>query len=92
MASYWGEAVQRSRNIERPRRVSLDLEAIMMIEGERVKITVLDISRTGLRLRLPEPVFAGETYELELGRSGFVGIEICWCQGCEAGAVFLDLK
>ena len=92
MASFWGEAVQKDRVIERPRRVSLDLEAFMIIEGERVKITVLDISRTGLRLRLPETVFVGEIFELELGRSGFVSIRICWCEGCEAGAVFLDLK
>lgn len=92
MATGWGEAVHQQNGAGRSRRVSVDLESSMVIQGEQVKVTVLDISRSGVRLRLREPVFVGEVHELELGRSGFVEIQICWCRGFEAGAIFLDLE
>ena len=92
MASIWGGAAHQQSGVERQRRISVGLDSSMVIQGERVKVTVLDISRSGVRLRLPEPVFVGEVHELELGRSGFVAIQICWCRGSEAGATFLDLE
>ena len=78
--------------VERATRIGLGLRRWMvMSSGERIKVTVLDMSRQGVRLEVPEPVFVGETVELELGRSGYAKVTICWSRGSEAGGTFLDM-
>ena len=55
-------------------------------------VTVLDLSRSGVRLQVPEPIFVGETLELELGRSGYAKVNICWTRGDEVGCTFMDME
>ncbi len=62
-----------------------------MSSGERISVTVIDISKTGVRLRVPEPIFVGEVVELELGRSGYAKVVICWSQGSEVGGSFAHM-
>jgi hypothetical protein len=62
-----------------------------MSSGELISVTVIDISRTGVRLKVPEPIFVGEVVELELGRSGYAKVIICWSQGSEAGGTFVGM-
>lgn len=52
---------------------------------------MLDISREGVRLQVPEPIFVDETLELELGRSGYAKVTICWSQSGEVGGTFVDM-
>lgn len=81
------------RAFARPARVRLDLPTSLVdSSGARIKVTVLDISRTGVRLKVPEPLFVGETVELELGRSGYAEVTICWSLGSEAGGTFVDME
>ncbi|NJC05975.1 hypothetical protein GGQ97_001768 [Sphingomonas kaistensis] len=77
---------------QRPTRIALGLEASLVIAGEHLTATVLDISHRGVRLRVSEALIVGETVELELGRSGFVMVRISWTNGNEVGGVFLDLE
>jgi hypothetical protein len=77
----------------RDRRVTLNIDAHLVdCTGERVKVTVLDLSQGGVRLQVVEPLFVGETIELELGRSGYAKVVVCWTQGNEAGGTFLEMR
>lgn len=74
-------------------RVRLEVgTSLIMPSGERIKVTVLDLSRSGVRLQVPEPIFVGETLELELGRSGYAKVNICWTRGDEIGCTFVDME
>lgn len=76
----------------RPVRVRLDLEtSLILSSGESLNVTVIDLSKAGVRLQVPEPMFVGETVELELGRSGFAKVVIAWSKESEAGGSFVDL-
>ena len=76
----------------RSHRVTLNRAAHLIDStGERVRVTVLDLSEGGVRLQVVEPLFVGETIELELGRSGYAKVVICWTQGDEAGGTVLEM-
>lgn len=78
---------------QRSVRVTLALETSLIdSSGERMRVTVLDISKDGVRLRVPEPLFVGEVVDLELGPSGYARVEICWSNGSEAGGTFVDME
>lgn len=76
----------------RERRVTLDLPARLIDStATETKVTVLDLSRRGICLRINEPLFVGETVDVELGRSGFAKVQIMWVAGNQAGGSFLDV-
>lgn len=77
----------------RPIRVRINLEtSLILSSGESLNVTVIDLSKAGVRLQVPEPIFVGETVELELGRSGFAKVVIAWSEESEAGGSFVDLE
>jgi len=79
--------------LARPTRVRLDLQTWLVDSSRaRTRVTVLDISKTGVRLQVPEPLLVGETVELELGRSGYAEVTICWSLGSEAGGTFVGME
>lgn len=83
---------REGQSVERGHRIRLDIDAhVIMASGEAVVATVIDMSRAGVRLKVPEPLFVGEEIELQLGRCGYVRVHICWSEGSEAGGRFLDL-
>ena len=92
MAFEWRTLASEDTLIEEPRRATFDHPSFLIIDGERVTVTVLDITRKGLRLLVPAPVVVGETLELEFGWSGFVRVQICGSEGSEVNALFLDLQ
>lgn len=76
-----------------PDPVRLDLETwLITASGERIKATVLDISRTGVGLRVAQPILVGEAVELELGCSAFAKVVICRSQGSEARGTFVGMQ
>ena len=80
-------------NSYRDRRVTLNLETSLTDStGVKIKAVVVDLSRTGVRLQISEPLFVGETVDLEMGRSGYAKLQILWVTGFEAGGVFLDMQ
>jgi hypothetical protein len=77
----------------RPKRVRLDIEArLICADGEELTVTVIDISKSGFRLRVPESLFVGEQVQLKLGRSGYAAGVIRWIRGDEAGGEFTELS
>lgn len=72
--------------------VQPDLPAWLMISsGKRIGVLVTEISRRGVRLRVPEPLPVGEAVELELGQAGYAIISIGWNRGSEAGGTFIAM-
>jgi len=80
-------------NSYRDRRVTLNLETSLTDStGVEIKAVVVDLSRTGVRLHIAEPLFAGETIDLHMGRSGYAKLQVLWVSGFEAGGAFLDME
>lgn len=76
----------------RDRRVTVNLETSLTDStGVEIKTVVVDLSRGGARLRIAEPLFVGETVDLQMGRSGYAKLQILWVSGFEAGGVFLEM-
>jgi hypothetical protein len=76
----------------RERRVTVNLQTSLTDStGTDIKVIVLDLSREGVRLRVGEPLFVGETVALHMGRSGYARVQILWVAGIEAGGAFLDM-
>lgn len=78
--------------IERFVDEDFDLDAYLIVGGERLRATVIGLTQTDVRLRSPEQLITGEIVELELGGVGYVLVRICWSRGREAGGVFIDLE
>lgn len=84
-----GQAIDRYRG----RRVTVNLETILTDStGVEIKAVVVDLSQTGARLQIAEPLFVGETVELRMGRSGYAKLQVLWVSGFEAGGLFLDMQ
>ena len=82
----------QSSRICRSPRVTLNLETSLTDStGTAIKAIVLDLSRDGVRLRAGEPLFVGETVDLEMGRSGYATVQILWVSGSEAGGIFTEV-
>lgn len=83
----------QSFNLSRAPRVTLNLgTSLTDSTGTAIKAVVLDISRDGVRLQTGEPLFVGETVDLEMGRSGYAQVQILWVSGSEAGGIFTELQ
>lgn len=82
----------QSSPFTRSPRVTLNLETSLTDStGTAIKAVVLDMSRCGVRLQVGEPLFVGETVDLEMGRSGYAKIQILWVSGSEAGGIFTEM-
>nr|WP_314447374.1 PilZ domain-containing protein [uncultured Sphingomonas sp.] len=76
----------------RERRVTLNLPARLIDStSTEIQVVVLDLSPSGIRLQISEPLFVGETVAVELGRSGFAKVQILWVAGNQAGGTFVDI-
>lgn len=74
----------------REHRVAVDLETVLTDStGVEIKTVVLDLSRSGARLRIAEPLFVGEAVDLQMGRSGYAKLQILWVSVYEAGGNFM---
>ena len=72
--------------------VRFDIDAsLTMASGNKVSARVIDISRSGVRLKVASPLPVGEQVELQLGRCGYVRVLICWSRGSEATGRLLDI-
>ena len=74
----------------RGNRVDLSRSAILFnSDGERLNVTILDISRGGFRISLSEHLRIGERVSVQEGQLEMLA-EIKWILGNEAGAAFLN--
>ena len=82
--------MQDSRTpLPRQPRIRLDVTACLICsDGEKLKVTVIDLSSDGFRVKVPEPLFVNERVQLEMGRAGFADAVIRWVSDGEAGGVF----
>ena len=75
--------------VPRQPRVRLDVTACLICsDGERLEVTVIDLSGEGFRVKVPEPLFVNERVQLEMGRSGYAEAIIRWVSDGEAGGLF----
>ncbi len=73
-------------------RISLNEEATLILdEGRKIPVAIVDISNNGFRIKsnLPFGISPGPV-TLNVQRSGDIRIEIRWASGYEAGGIFLD--
>jgi hypothetical protein len=58
--------------------------------GERVECVILDLSESGAKLVLKQPVLAGKVATLVAESAGTRGARVAWAAGNRAGIEFLD--
>jgi hypothetical protein len=73
----------------RPNRKQATLEATLFVEGEKMQVTIIDISRDGAKVSVPYPVLAGTAVRLQLPGQETKAL-VHWCRGGHAGLRFLD--
>jgi hypothetical protein len=77
--------------IKRAPRVDTNFNAALTdSDGNRLPVTVIDISSEGCRLETDGTLKIGEKVELEVPKYGTFPVQIRWALGNEAGAVFLE--
>jgi hypothetical protein len=75
---------------KRAPRIDVHRQAVLInSDGVQTKVTVLDISSSGFRLHVSEPLRIGEFVTLRVEHSEEVPAQIRWALGDEAGGVFL---
>ncbi|WP_443027622.1 PilZ domain-containing protein [Sphingomonas sp. URHD0057] len=75
---------------ERAPRVDLRRSGVLIdSDGIESEVTILDVSRGGLRLVVSEGLRIGELATLRVEHGEAFPVEIRWLLGNEAGAVFL---
>lgn len=70
----------------------LGIDAFLVVAGERLRASILALSRKEVSLCSPEPLLTGETVELEFGEGVFALVKIGWSRGLEAGGSFLSFE
>ena len=75
----------------RERRVDLSRAAVLLnSDSVESDVLILDVSRSGFRLRVEESLRVGELVKLRVERGEEFPVEIRWVLGSEAGGVFLS--
>ncbi len=59
-------------------------------DGGEMPVEVIDLSSGGFRLRVREPLVAGEHFRLRVSRYGDFAAQIQWVRDGEAGGRFLE--
>ena len=78
------------QNSKRPTRVDVRRPAtIINADGGVQKVTILDLSSSGFRLQVSEPLREGELIRLCEGPH-YLEAQIKWFLGEEAGGVFVE--
>jgi hypothetical protein len=72
-----------------PRVKTSEMAAIELPDGRSIGVRISDVSASGFRMDLPEPLPAGLRIKLIMRRYDPVDAEIRWSEGLEAGAVFI---
>ena len=73
----------------RPNRQQTKLEATLLVDGEAMQATIIDISRDGAKLNVPFPILAGTAVRLQLAAKEIKAL-VHWCRDGHAGLRFLD--
>lgn len=77
--------------IKREPRVDTQFRATLIDStGSEHRVIILDLSKSGFRLRTEEMFRIGEKVSLRTGRYGDVPAQIRWALGEEAGGLFLE--
>jgi hypothetical protein len=77
--------------IKREPRVDTAFKATLLdSSGTEHAVMVLDLSKSGFRLRCAEMLRIGEKVRLRTGRYGEFPAQIRWALGEEAGGLFLE--
>ena len=75
-------------NARAPRVKTSEMAAVELPDGRTIGVRVSDVSASGFRMELPEPLPTGLHVRLIMRRYDPVAAEIRWSEGLEAGAVF----
>lgn len=81
------------KDAEKPRspRVQTSIAAVLVdADGGEMPVEVIDLSSAGFRLRVREPLVAGERFQLRVSRYGDFSAQIQWVRDGEAGGRFLE--
>jgi len=77
--------------IKRAARVDTRIDTFLTdSDGNRIPVTVIDISRDGCRMETSAMLRISEKVQLEVPKYGTFAAQIRWALGNEAGAVFLE--
>ncbi|QNN64439.1 PilZ domain-containing protein [Sphingomonas rhizophila] len=77
--------------IKREPRVDTQFQARLLdSSGNEHAVTILDLSKSGFRLRCDEMLRIGEKIRLQTDRHGDFPAQIRWALGEEAGGLFLS--
>lgn len=83
--------IQTGTDNDREARVSLNSAAVLTeSDGCSIDVVILDVSRSGFRLRSASELETGAEVLLGVDKLPAVRAKICWSCGYEAGGVFLD--
>lgn len=72
-------------------RVAANLPILLIAGDKRSGGTVLDLSRSGARLRLPWPLEPGADITLTSDRLSALGARVIWRKGDEGGVAFVPV-
>jgi hypothetical protein len=73
----------------RPNRQPAKLEATLLVDGEAMKATIIDIARDGAKLNVPYPILSGTAVRLQLAARETKAL-VHWCRDGHVGLRFLD--
>lgn len=75
--------------VKRAKRIEVDHEGVLIAsDGVESKVTVIDLSADGCRLKTDGSPMIGEDVRLRVGRSGDYPAQVRWALGNEAGLRF----
>lgn len=84
-----GDAVIRSRWIERESRSPRWVEAILLSnDGKELPVIITNISYNGCRIRAGAKLPVGQKVDIEVPRLGRISMEIRWAERGDAGGRF----
>ena len=73
----------------RPNRQQAKFEATLLVDGEAMQATIIDIARDGAKLNVPFPILAGTAVRLQFAANETKAL-VHWCRDGHAGLRFLD--
>ncbi|MGI9394621.1 MAG: PilZ domain-containing protein [Boseongicola sp.] len=73
----------------RPNRIQTKQKAMLLVEGEAMHATIIDISRDGAKLKVPYSILEGTAVRLRLGPNDTKAL-VHWCHDGRAGIRFFD--
>ena len=80
-----------TRQNRRTKRLPVHWPTTLVQSGVRRGCTIVDVSRSGARIKIAEPVAPGSRVALIDDRVGALDATVKWCRGETAGVAFLPL-